>query len=208
VKSITLLAAVMALLSVVVGVTRPRPARDAGVWLGPLPGQDMIEAAIGTEPRRLGVSGGLTSIDETGMTVSTESGPVFVRFSGDTEFCREGCEVGWSALRPGDRISSGTTLGLGEERVADWVDANVTAGYGDVVAVDGAELSVVLSRPGQPGKQRVLVLQSYSRVEDNAGKALDAAKIRPGDSFYFTGSSETPDSARIWVYMIQGSSGS
>jgi hypothetical protein len=143
VKSITLLVGVVALLSVVMGLTRPRAARDPGVWLGPQPGLDVIEAAIGTEPRRLVVSGDLTSIDETGMTVSTEGGPVFVRFAGDTEFCREGCEVGWSALRPGDRISSGTTLDLGEEiRVADWVDANVTAGYGDVVAVDGPELSV------------------------------------------------------------------
>jgi hypothetical protein len=45
-------------------------------------------------------------------------------------------------------------------------------------------------------------------VQDDAGKALDAAKIRPGDNFYFRGSSETPDAARIWVYIIQGNFGS
>jgi hypothetical protein len=141
-RALVVVAAAVAVLTVVAGVLRVEPERAPVIARGfaAPPPSDVIEAAIGTEPQRLGVSGDLISINETGMTVEAESGPVFVRFAGDTRFCRAGCEVDWRALRPGDRISSGTTLGLGEEkRVADWVDANVTSGYGDVMAVDGAQ---------------------------------------------------------------------
>jgi hypothetical protein len=167
---------------------------------GPL-ASDAGQATIGTEPRRRGVSGRLVEVSPDGVTLQTADEQIFVRFAEETRFCRRGCEANWRDLRPGDLITASAVLGLGETvRVADWVDANVTAGYGEVVAVDGDALAVVLSRPGQPSKLRTLLLEPYTRVRGANGKDGEAGGIEVGDSFYFTGSGDTPDASSLWVY--------
>ena len=171
----------------------------------PLSSDDVVEA-LGTEPRRRTVIGTLVEVAASGMTLDSETGEsIFVRFADETRICRRGCEATWRDLRAGDRVTASAVLGLGEPvRLADWVDANVTAGYGTVVGVEGDALSVVTGRPGRPAIVGVLLLEPYTRIEGPDGRSYEASAIEAGDSFYFTGSSETPGASEIWVYGFWG----
>jgi hypothetical protein len=208
-KPLLVLATLTAALVVAGGIVRGDQRDSATYPPAPPGGASAVavrEAALGTEPHRRVLIGTLVQASASGMTLETENAErVFVRFADETRFCRRGCGEGWRHLRPGDRITALAVVGLGEPvRVADWVDANLTAGYGTVVSVDDDVLSVVLIRPERPAMQRVLLLGPYTSVKGPGGRIFDAGRIEAGDSFYFTGSGETPGATEIWVYVLWG----
>ena len=139
--------------------------------------------------------GRLLGFDAKTVTIEQPDGVHVLPLQPDTSICRTSCRDLWQDLRVGDDVLAGVTK-IGTVTLTQWVEANPTAGWVAVDAVDGDRLTVRWGKAAASQEPFTVVVGPNTRWNtESRGPEL----VCPGAQLHLVGGQHAPGIVSAWT---------
>jgi len=161
----------------------------------PPPARSTTATTTATPKSRSTVHGQLVAIDAQDLVLQYPDHVHVVPIQTDTQFCRITCRDTWADLQTGDDVLA-RVKEIGTVVLTSWVEANSTAGWVVVDAVDGDRLSVRWAKPSAFQTPFTLVIGPDTRWNT---ESRGPEPVCPGAQVHMVGGEQEADVVSAWT---------